>query len=69
MFTTVLLPNWFERPAAAATTALRKPAGAFAVLEPQDRLNCRPFAAPTTVVVESCLSVKEEICATDRLLA
>ena len=30
---------------------------------------CRPFAPPTTVVVESCLSEKEEIWATDRLLA
>ncbi len=69
MFTTVLLPNWFERPAAAATTALRKPVGAFAVLKPQDRLNRRPFAAPTTVVVESCLSVKEEIWVIDRLSA
>src|SRR5262245_21086814 len=69
MFTVTWLLKSAARPAAAATTALRKPVGAVPTLASQLRLNCRPLAAPTRVVVPSCAVVKDEICAIDRLWA
>src|SRR5258705_326097 len=69
MFTVTLLLKSAARPAAAATTALRKPVGAVPTLASQLKLNCRPLAAPISVVVLSCELAKDEICAIDRLLA
>src|SRR5262245_13857419 len=69
MFTTTRLLKSAARPAAAAITALRKPVGAFAALASQPKLNCRPLAAPTRLVVLSCDVLNDEICAIERLFA
>lgn len=61
MLITTLLESSAARPAAAAIAAFLKPAGALATLAPQERLNCSPFAEPTSVTVESCEALKEEI--------
>ena len=63
-----MLPNSVDSPAAAATTALRKPAGAPPAVGPQDRLNCSPLALPTRVASVSCEAEKAEIWLTERLL-
>src|SRR5437773_413205 len=68
MLSTTLLPNSVESPAAAAIAAFLKPAGAPLTLAPKLRLNCRPAAEPTRLVVESCEAENDEICATERLL-